>query len=256
MSFSILWRTILAWTGGILLTLILIPPGLILLALDPIKQRLAQPFVIFWARVIMRLCFIKIHVLGLENIKGIKSAVFAANHQSMVDVFMMVAYIPRRTAFLAKNQTRFIPVIGQLMPMLGHIMVDRTNPKRSLRSVQKCIRALSGNRSIVIFPEGTRSLNGEMNRFKSGSLKIPLRTGAPVVPVTICGTLNVMPKNTFGVRPHTVVMHLGKPIETKEMQVSDFRLFVDQLEQTIRETKARLELEYPDTVPLPESVVT
>jgi 1-acyl-sn-glycerol-3-phosphate acyltransferase len=256
MSFSTLWRTVLAWTGGILLTLILIPPGLILLALDPIKQRLAQPFVIFWARAIMRMCFIKIRVLGLENIKGAKSAVFAANHQSMVDIFMMIAYIPRRTAFLAKHQTLFIPVIGQLIPMLGHITVDRNNPKRSLRSVQKCIRALSGNRSIVIFPEGTRTLTGEMNRFKSGSLKIPLRTGAPVVPVTICGTLNVMPKNTFGVRPHTVVMHLGKPVETKEMQVSDFRLFVDHLEQTIRETKARLEQEYPDTAPLPESVVT
>jgi 1-acyl-sn-glycerol-3-phosphate acyltransferase len=256
MSFATLWRTILAWTSGILLMLILIPPGLILLALDPIKQRLAQPFVHFWARAVMRVCFIKIHVLGLENIKGLGSAVFVANHQSMVDIFMMVAYIPRRTAFLAKKQTRYIPVFGQLMLLLGHITVDRANPKRSLRSVQKCIRALSGNRSIVIFPEGTRTLNGEMNPFKSGSLKIPLRTGAPVVPITICGTLNVMPKNTFGVRPHTVVMHIGKPIETKEMQVSDFHRFVERLESTIHETKDRLEKEYPETAPLPESVVT
>lgn len=255
MNFATLWRTVVAWTGGILLTLILIPPGLILLALDPIKQRIPQRMVRFWGRTIMRMCFIKIHVFGLENLMGIKSAVFAANHQSMVDIFMINAFIPRRLAFLAKKQTRLIPVIGQLMPMLGHIMVDRSNPKKSLRSVQKCITALSGNRSIVIFPEGTRTLDGKMNRFKSGSLKIPLRTGAPLIPVTLCGTLNVMPKNTFGVRPHTIVMHIGKPIATKELQVSNFRSFVDQIEATISDTKERLEEEYPETAPLPESIL-
>ena len=256
MNFATLWRTIVAWTGGILLTLILIPPGLILLAFDPIKQRIPQRMVRFWGRTIMRMCFIRIHVLGLENIEGLKSAVFAANHQSMVDIFMMVAFIPRRLAFLAKKQTRLIPVIGQLMPMLGHIMVDRSNPKKSLRSVQRCINALSGNRSIAIFPEGTRTIDGKMKPFKSGSLKIPLRTGAPLVPVTLCGTLNVMPKNTFGVRPHTLVMHIGKPIDTKDLQVSDFRSFVDKIESTISETKDRLEDKYPETITLPESVIT
>jgi 1-acyl-sn-glycerol-3-phosphate acyltransferase len=219
------------------------------MALQPVKQTIPQAMARFWARTIMRLCFVRIDVLGIENIEGVHSAVFAANHQSLVDIFMMMGFIPRRTAFLAKKQTSYIPVIGQIMMMLGHIHVDRSNPRRSLRSVEKCIKAMKGNRSIIIFPEGTRTLDGKMNRFKSGSLKIPLRAGAPVVPVTICGTFNIMPKNTFGVKPHPVVMHIGKPIESAGLQVSDFRKFVDRVEQSIRETKERIEREYPDSAP-------
>ena len=246
MKFSVLWRTVVAWLGGILLTIILIPPGLLLLAFDPIKQRTVQWMIRLWGQGIMRMCFIPIRVTGLENLKDVKSVVFAANHQSMVDVFMMVGFLPRRLSFLAKKQTIYIPVIGLLMLLLGHIHVDRANPKRSLRSVERCIKATGGNRSIAIFPEGTRTLDGRMNPFKSGSLKIPLRTGLPVVPVTICGTLNVMPKNTFGVRPHAVAMHIGRPIPTEGLDVKNFRDFVGEVESTIARTKEEIEREHPE----------
>lgn len=252
MSFSTLWRTVVAWSGGILLTLILLPPGLLLLALDPVKQRLVTPFVVFWARTILKLCFISVTVEGAKPLKKIKSAVFVANHQSLVDVFLLLAYPGCRIGFLAKKQTLWIPLIGLLMLMLGHITVDRSNPRSSLRSVKRCIRAVSKGRSIAIFPEGTRTLDGNMRTFKSGSLKIPLRSGAPVVPVTICGTLNVMPKNTFGVQPFPIFLKFGAPIETTGIEKRGFRTFVAHVEQTIRETKSRIEQKHPEVATKPE----
>jgi 1-acyl-sn-glycerol-3-phosphate acyltransferase len=246
MKFGTVWRTIVAWGGGILLTLVMIPPGLIILALDPVKQRLVTPMVVFWARTIIKLCFIPITVEGRENLKGTGSAVFVTNHQSLMDIFLLLAYPGRRIGYLAKKQTLWIPVIGLLMLILGHIFVDRSNPRSSLRSIQKCIGAVRRGRSIAIFPEGTRTLDGDMLPFKSGSMKIPLRTGAPVVPVTICGTFNVMPKNTFGVRPRPIYLHFGKPIETAGIDKSNFREFVARMERTIRETKRDIELRHPE----------
>lgn len=250
MKFSTLWRTALAWIGGIILTIILIPPGLIALALDPFKQRLAQPMVQFWASTIMRFCFIEVRIIGVERLKGAKSVVFAANHQSLMDIFLLLGFLNKRVGFLAKKQTLWIPVIGILMMMLGHIFVDRSNPRKSLKSVKKCIKAVEAGRSIAIFPEGTRTRDGQMQQFKSGSLRIPVRTGVPVVPVTICGTFNVMPRDTFGVKPHPVVMHVGEPISTEGIERADFRPFVARVESVIRATKEELERQFPGAAPV------
>lgn len=249
MRFSVIWRTGLSWCGGILLTLVMLIPGLIVLAIDPFKQRLVTPMVRFWARSITRLCFLPVRIEGLERLEGVGSAVFVANHQSMMDVFLALGFIPRRLNFLAKKQTLWIPLIGQLMLMLGHIPVDRANPRKSLRSVQKCIEAVDDDRSILIFPEGTRTGDGEMLPFKSGSLRIPLRTGAPIVPVTILGTFNVMPKKSFAVNPYPVMLHIGEPIDTAGLEQKQWKSFIGGLEDSIRATKDRLEAEHPECAP-------
>ena len=246
MGFATLWRTALAWIGGILLTIVLIPPGLVTLALDPKKQRLTTPMVVFWARSIIRLCFIPVTVEGADRLRDVKSAVFVANHQSLFDIFLLLAYPGCRIGFLAKKQTLWIPVIGLLMLLLGHIMVDRSNPKASLRSVKRCIRAVRSGRSIAIFPEGTRTRDGEIRDFKGGSMKIPLRTSAPVVPVTICGTFNVMPKNTFGVQPRPIHLHFGEQIATEGVERSGFKEFVKRVENKIRKTKQEIERNHPE----------
>ena len=258
MDFGTLWRTVLAWTVGILLTIVVIPPGLVVLALDPFKQRLVRPVVNFWGRSIMRLCFIPVRVEGIDYLEGgeLRNAVFAANHQSLMDIFLLLGYLPRRVGFLAKKQTLWIPVIGQLMLMLGHIHVDRSNPRRSLKSVRKCIKAVGRDRSIAIFPEGTRTRDGKMLPFKTGSIKIALRTGAPIVPLTICGTFNVMRRGTFLVRPHPVVLRIGEPIETAGLEKGDMRDLVRRLESTIGEAKREIEREYPEAATPPAPPVS
>lgn len=249
MKFSTLWRTIVAWSLGITLTLILIPIGLLAFLLDPIKQRLVQPIIRFWGRSIMRFCFIPVIVTGRENALKVPAAVFVSNHHSMLDIFTLLGYIPHNSGFLAKKQVIWVPIIGWLLLIFGHVRVDRSNPRRSLESVQRCIKAIKSGWSIIIFPEGTRTGDGSISPFKSGSLKIPLRTGAPVVPVTIAGAYKVMRKKTFAVHKYPVVVHIGEPVSTEGLDVKDFKPFVQSIENQIRETYKRLISEHPDTAP-------
>lgn len=244
MKFSVIWRTCFAWTAGILLTLVLIPPALVVFIIDPMKQRLIQPMIRFWARSIMRFCFIDIKIIGRENLSRVRSAVFVCNHQSMLDIFMLLGYTGKNAGFLAKKQVVWIPVIGILLLLFGHILVDRSNPRKSLESVQRCIKAINKGWSIFIFPEGTRTKNGEIGPFKSGSMKIPLRTGAPVIPLTLTGIFKVMPKKTFAVNPHPVILHIGEPLVSAGVEVKDFKPFVKQVEQIIHDTKERIDSEY------------
>lgn len=240
MSFSTVWRTTFAWLTGLSFTAILIIPGCIAFLLDPIRQRLVQPMIRFWGRGIIRLCCVPVTVTGLENIRDIRSAVFVGNHQSMLDIFLYLGFIPRNGAFLAKKQVIWVPIIGWLLLIFGHIRIDRSNPKESLASVQRCIKAIDTGWSIFIFPEGTRTDAGEIKPFKSGSMKIPLRTGAPVVPITIQGAFRVMRKQTFAVHRHPIVMHIGEPIPAAGLDVKDFKPFVQQVEDKIRQTSERL----------------
>jgi 1-acyl-sn-glycerol-3-phosphate acyltransferase len=246
MSFSTIIRTFSIWVLGWLFTGVMIPIGIITFLFDPVKQRLVQPLIRFWARTMLLLSFNKVTVLGLENIKGLKAGVFAGNHQSMLDIFLYLGNIPINGGFLAKKQILFIPFIGQLAVLFGHIVIDRSNPKKSLASVERCIKAVKKGWSIFIYPEGTRTDNGEISVFKSGSLKIPMRTEAPVVPVTVSGVHKVLTKHTLRINKGHMVISFGKPMETKGLEVKDFKPFVKKLEDKVRAEKERIDALYPE----------
>lgn len=247
MTFSTFWRTCTLWILSITFTIIIVPFGIIAFLLDPIKQRLVQPMIRFWARMVLLFTFNKVTVLGLENIKGLKSAVFAGNHQSMLDIFLYLGNIPINGGFLAKKQILYIPVIGFLAVIFGHIVIDRSNPKKSLESVQRCIKAVKKGWSIYIFPEGTRTNEGEISPFKSGSLKIPMRTEAPVVPVAVAGVYKVLKKKQLRINRGHMVISFGKPMDTKGLEVKDFKPFVNNLEEQVRQCSKELAEKYPET---------
>lgn len=249
MKYSTVWRTIVGWGLGLSLTIVLIPPAILAFIVDPVKQRLIQPMIRFWGRMIIRFCCLDVTIIGRENVKDLKSAVIVSNHQSLLDLFIVTGYIPINAGFLAKTSTIWIPIVGQLMLLFGHIRVDRSSPRRSLASINRCIKAIESGWSIIIFPEGTRTEDGNIAPFKSGSLKIPLRTGSPVVPVTLTGLYNVMKKRTFAVNKHPVTIHIGKPIPTTDLEVCDFRQFVRKVENSIRENAVRLQKEHSGKSP-------
>ena len=248
MPFSTIIRTFSMWVIGVCFTAIMVVPGIIAFLLDPVKQRLVQPMIRFWARGMLFLSLNKITVIGLENIKGLRAGVFAGNHQSMVDIFLYLGNIPVNGGFLAKKQIIFIPVIGQLAVLFGHIVIDRSNPKKSLASVQRCIKAVDKGWSIFIYPEGTRTDDGSISSFKSGSLRIPMKTEAPVVPVTVSGVHKVLKKHTLRINKGHMVISFGKPMETKGLDVKDFKPFVKKLEDQVKQEKARLDELYPEII--------
>lgn len=227
-------RTILIMTALYIIWILMVPPALILLLLDPFKQRLVQPMVRAWGKVSLFMLRLPVKITGLENLKGLERSVLVCNHTSAVDIPLILGNVPRRIGFLAKKQVVYIPVIGQILLLLGHVLVDRSNPRQALKSIKRCTRAINKGISVALFPEGTRTTDGQVQPFKAGSLRIPVNAEAPVIPISIYGGHKVMRKNELTFRKHPLYMHIGRPISSKGITKDKFRGFVDSIQQAVQ----------------------
>ncbi len=178
----------------------------------------AQKTAKFWGKIIIKILEINVGVSGLENINPSKSYLIAANHQSYFDIFVLLAFLNLDFKFIAKASLFKIPFLGWSMTRLGYIPIDRKNLKSALKSVKKSTELIKNKTSILIFPEGTRSLDGKLLSFKKGGLNMFLKQGGiTVLPAVIKGTVNILRKNSLAV--HTgqkVELHILKPIEVTE----------------------------------------
>ena len=170
-----------------------------------------------WAKIILKISFIKFNVMGEENIKPNKHYFFAANHESEFDIPLVFAGIKLQMVAISKIELKNIPFLGWAMQAAGHIFVDRKNHTRALESMKKAKRSMSRNpRSVIIFPEGTRSSDGEILPFKKGGLVLAMNLDMEVVPVGIIGTRTLI-KNKFSSSDDTLGLKIGKPIKTTSL---------------------------------------
>ena len=172
----------------------------------------------FWSRSFFWLMFLPVSVDGTEHIKPGQSYVFVANHQSMFDVWLVYGWLPVIFKWLMKAELRKVPFVGTGCKAAGHIFVDRRNAKAALESLQEVERQLVNGVCTVIFPEGTRSLNGEVGRFKRGAFQIAMDLGLPVIPLSLDGCFEVLPKGKPFVNRHPVHMHIGEAIDLKQFK--------------------------------------
>ena len=170
----------------------------------------------FWSRSFFWLMFLPVSVDGTEHIKPGQSYVFVANHQSMFDVWLVYGWLPVIFKWLMKAELRKVPFVGTGCKAAGHIFVDRRNAKAAMESLKEVERQLVGGVSTVIFPEGTRSKDGEVGRFKRGAFQIAWDLGLPVIPLSLSGCFEVLPKGKPFVHRHPVHMHIGKAIDLKK----------------------------------------
>jgi len=170
----------------------------------------------FWSRAFFRLMLLSVSVDGIEHIKPNQSYVFVANHQSMFDVWLIYGWLPVVFKWLMKAELRRVPFVGIGCKAAGHIFVERRNAKASVESLQQIEKQLTGGVSTVIFPEGTRTLNGEIGRFKRGAFQIALDLGLPIIPLSISGCYEIMPKGAIAVRRHRAHLHIGEAIDLKQ----------------------------------------
>jgi 1-acyl-sn-glycerol-3-phosphate acyltransferase len=199
-----------AATIGIV-TLILGPP-LILLTLVTKSATL-----MYWAGVklvvyVTRMAGEKVTIEGRENIPpGV--CLFAANHTSNADAPAIVDAIPRRIAILGRKSLFDIPIVGLAFRLAKFVPVDRENRDAALASMQEAVKYIREGYSFLVYPEGTRSADGRLRRFKKGSFVIAIEAGIPVVPVSCAGAHRVMKKNSLIIRPGRVTVRFGKPID-------------------------------------------
>ena len=172
----------------------------------------------FWSRSFFWLMFLPVSVDGTEHIQPGQSYVFVANHQSMFDVWLVYGWLPVIFKWLMKAELRKVPFVGTGCKAAGHIFVDRRNAKAAMESLQEVERQLVNGICTVIFQEGTRSLNGEVGRFKRGAFQIAMDLGLPVIPLSLDGCFEVLPKGKPFVNRHPVHMHIGEAIDLKQFK--------------------------------------
>jgi len=153
-----------------------------------------------WAQSGLRMNGSAIRVIGIENVPQTGGVLFVANHQSNFDIPIFVGHVPRDKGFIAKLELLKVPTFSRWMKYIGCIFIDRKDPRQSLTTINEAAERLKEGHSIVIFPEGTRSADGTVAPFKAGGLRLGLKAGVPIVPVTISGSKNIMPKGTSIIR--------------------------------------------------------
>lgn len=167
-----------------------------------------------WARTLLALAGVKVLLKDGGRLPGDRSFVVVANHESFCDVLVLLAHLPMQVRFLAKRSVFRVPILGWSIAAAGFIPVDRKERSRSGAAVEAALRRLEGGRSVVVFPEETRTPSGEMLPFKSGAAHLALRSGLPILPLGLAGTFRVLPRGTLQITPGRVVLAVGDPIET------------------------------------------
>jgi 1-acyl-sn-glycerol-3-phosphate acyltransferase len=165
-----------------------------------------------WSSLILKTTGVRVHVDGLERLDPTRSYVLAANHQSIYDIPILFASLPLQLRIVAKASLGSFPFLGWHLQRTGHLLVDRKNPGADI--VNKMKRLVSESHSLIVFPEGTRSVDGTLGRFKKGSFLVAIDAGLPVVPVSVSGSRHVMTKGRLMVRPGSVRVTIHEPIPT------------------------------------------
>jgi 1-acyl-sn-glycerol-3-phosphate acyltransferase len=165
-----------------------------------------------WAWLILKTTGVRVTVRGLEKLEADRSYVFASNHQSIYDIPIVFASLPYQLRIVSKASLGSFPFLGWHLSRTGHLLVDRANPGASI--VKKMARLVRGSRSLIVFPEGTRSTTGALGRFKGGMFLVAIDAGLPIVPVSISGSRHVMLKGRLMTCPGDVMMTIHDPIPT------------------------------------------
>ena len=166
-----------------------------------------------WCQLVLRVAGVQAEVEGTERVDWEQPSVVVANHQSWFDVFTLVAVLPGRVRFVAKEELGRIPIFGRAWRACGHISINRADRKSAIQSLDRAAEWVRDHAlTMTLFPEGTRSPDGRLQEFKKGAFVLALKTGLPIVPVGISGTREVMPKGSFTVRPGKIRVRVGEPI--------------------------------------------
>jgi len=170
-----------------------------------------------WAASILRVSGIRVKLRGLKNIDPSASYIYMANHQSNFDIPVLLAHLPVQFRWLAKAELFKIPFFGLAMRRVGYISIDRGDFRSAVKSLKKAAETIQKGTSVVIFPEGTRSLDGKIRDFKKGGFIMAIDSKVPIVPVVIHGTRAIMPKATLRIwTNNNVLIEVKKPIPTSD----------------------------------------
>ncbi len=174
--------------------------------------RTSHFFARYWSRFIFWGVGVQVHLSGAENIPKGQPVIFAANHQSTMDIPAMFGYLPAEFRIMAKQVLFLIPFLGWHLYLSGNIPIDRKDARKAFGSVYKATARIKRGISIFVFLEGTRSRDGKLHRFKRGSFTLARKLDVPLVPVAIQGTVDLMPADAWTSKPGKVQLTILPPV--------------------------------------------
>lgn len=195
----------------------LVPAGLAGLAAGIANQSRREGmnlFGSFWADLALSLAGVQVRVTGEEHLWSHRPAVFLFNHQSALDMPLMIKLVRRDMTGVGKAELRWNPIFGPLLWLAGVAFVDRADGKKAIDALAPAVAALKSGTSLVIAPEGTRSATPRLGRFKKGAFHMAMQAGVPVVPVVIRNAGDALPKSGVVVHPATIEVVVLPPVET------------------------------------------
>jgi len=183
-----------------------------------------------WAKFILALSNIRVTVKGLSNMKPGRSYIYMPNHMSNFDIPVLQAYLPVQFRWVAKAELFKIPIFGYAMKRVGYISIDRSDRKSAIESLNKAVKIIRDDVSVVIFPEGTRCRTNNVQPFKKGGFFLAVDSGVPIIPIIIHGTGPIMPTKQMLIKPGNVTLEIAKPINSSNYT----RITKDDLMEKVR----------------------
>lgn len=186
-----------------------------------------------WSQLTCYLLLLPVKVKGREKLDKHTSYVFAPNHQGAFDIFLIYGFLGGNFKWMMKKSLRKIPFVGKACESAGHIFVDRTNPKGMLTTIRQAERSLTNGVSLVVFPEGSRTKDGNLGSFKRGAFQLADDLQLPVVPVTINGSFDVLPRNAKWVHRHRLTLTIHQPIPPHGKGPENVKILMDDAYKAI-----------------------
>jgi len=165
-----------------------------------------------WSRIGLLVAGVRVRVEGLELIPRDQPLIFMGNHQGNFDILALFLAIPQRFNWLAKEELFKVPVFGLSMRRAGYIPLNRGDGRDSLRSLEAAAAKIRAGASVIVFPEGTRTLDGSLLPFKKGGFLLAGKAGVPIIPFTINGSRQINPRNRIELYPGTLTIRFGAPL--------------------------------------------
>lgn len=221
-------------TNGLLGPLLLLATAIcattaLLVSLVDKKGRVQHRIARLWARCGVRISSSKLVIEGAENLRKHPVAVYTSNHTSYMDTPVIFASLPFQFRILAKKDLWHWPLIGWYLQRSGRMPIDIENPHASLASLGGAVKALRAGMPLFVFPEGGRTVTGELRPFLSGAAYLAVRAQVPLVPIALAGVFDLLPIHTRHFYPGKLIVRVGVPIETKGMTVRQIGELTERL---------------------------
>lgn len=196
----------------VIVTILLATLALIAALLEP-KGRVYNVISKIWSNSILWISGVKVELIGTEYLQANESYVYVSNHISLFDIPVVIKAIPGQLRLVFKKELAKIPIFGWQLKLGPYILIDRQNPGKAMQSLNQAIEKIKQGVSVLLFAEGTRSKDGSIQSFKRGAFTLATRSGKKIVPLTIKGTFEILPKKKFNLRSGKVKLIIDKPIE-------------------------------------------